>query len=165
MPGVAGVQPHGLGQIIRRGLLVAEFFVEPGQLHARFGQRRRLRGPVLHQGKGVLRTAFFDQEHGQPAVAIAVVGVPLQALAVAGLCAGEVVGLILKAAKTMVGGAEIVVAVRVARIGVGGGLELDEGLLVLASLEERHAVGIAAVGDEVGAAAGQRQAEAEERQR
>ncbi len=158
VPCIARVQPHGLGQHVRRRLLVAEFLVQPGKFHARLGQRGRLCGPVLDQGEGVLGAVFFDQEHRQPAVAVAVVGVPIQALAVAGLGAGEIVVLVLKAAEAMVGSAKVVVTVSVGRIGVGGGLELDEGLLILAALKEGHAVGVVAVGDEIGAAAGRCQA-------
>jgi hypothetical protein len=41
-------------------------------------------------------------------------------------------------------------------------LELLQGFLVLSALKERHAVGIAAIGDEVGTAAGHRQASADQ---
>ena len=58
----------------------------------------------------------------------------------------------------MIRRAEVVIAVGVVRVGVGRLLELLQGLLVLAALEERHTVGVAAIGDEVGAAAGHRQA-------
>ena len=58
----------------------------------------------------------------------------------------------------MIRRAEVVVAVGVVGVGVGRLLELLQGILVLAALEECHTVGIATIGDEVGAAAGHRQA-------
>ena len=105
---------------------------------------------------------LLNQQHCQPPMAVAMIRISLQALAVAGLGAGQAIGLTAEPAEAMVRRAEVVIAVRVAGVGVGRLLELLQGILVLAPLEECHAVGVAAISDEIGAAAGRRQARADQ---
>ena len=93
-------------------------------------------------------------------MAVAMIRISFEALAVAGFGPGEAIGLSLgaEAAQAVIRRTQVVVAVGVVRIGVGRLHELLQGFLVLAALIERHAVGIATIGNEVGAAASRRQA-------
>ena len=91
-----------------------------------------------------------------------VVRLAIQALVIPGLRPIQVAGLTLEPPEPMVGGGQVVVGVGVARLDRRGLLELGEGRLVLAGLEQADPFGVPPLCNEVGAA--RRNAEARQAQ-
>ena len=155
-PGIVGLNGQGLDQMLLGRLAVAELVVQPGQLDLGVGRSRLTLDPALDQPKGLFVAPLLGQQHGQPAVAVGVVGVSIQAEIVVGFGLIEVGLAVFEPADAMIGGREIVVGVGVVRVGVGRLLKLFGGLLVSGLLEEPDALGVSPLGVEP-AAAGQPQ--------
>ena len=135
-------------------LAVAELVVQPGQLDLGIGRARLTLHPTFDQPKGLFVAPLLGQQHGQPTVAVGVVGIPIQAEVVVGFRLIQVGLAVFDLADAMIGGREIVVGVGIVRVGVGRLLELFGGLLVSGLLEEPDPLGVSPLGVKP-AAAGQ----------
>ena len=140
-PGIVGLNGQGLDQMLLGRLAVAELVVQPGQLDLGVGRVRLTLHPALDQPEGLFVAPLLGQQHGQPAVAVGVVGVSIQAEIVVRFGLIEIGLAVFDLADAMVRRRQIVVAVGVVRVGVGRLLKLLDGLLVSGLLEEPDALG------------------------
>jgi hypothetical protein len=81
-PGIRLIQLNRRLKVVLRGFGIAEFFVQSRELHAGFGGSRIASGPILHQSEGAIGTLSLDQQHGESAMAVGVVFVPVETLVV-----------------------------------------------------------------------------------
>ena len=104
---LSGSTFQGRQQLVLGRLPVAELVAEPRQFDLGVGRARLALHPALDQPEGFLRPPLLGQQHGQPAVAIGVVGIPVEALIVVGFGLSQIGLAMFELARAMVGGGEV----------------------------------------------------------
>ena len=102
--------------------------------------------PPLKQRERVLLPPLFYQQHGQRAVAVRMIWVPVQAQVVVGFGLFQLLSVLGLASFLVMHPGQVVVEVRVIRIQAQRLVEQGQGAVVVALVVEPHPLGIDALG-------------------